>query len=62
MYTDPAHIIAYEDGEVRQEFVVAFTARVIGGDVRGSDESTEVRFVDQAEFADLPMHETVRLR
>lgn len=62
IYTDPGHIIAYADGEVRQEFVVAFTARVVGGRMRVSDESTEVRWVDPAEFDALPMHETVRLR
>ncbi len=62
IYTDPGHIIAYADGEVRQEFVVAFTARAMGGELRGSDESTDVRWVDPAEFARLPMHETVRLR
>ncbi|MFY1669986.1 NUDIX domain-containing protein [Plantactinospora sp. WMMB334] len=30
IYTDPRHVIAYADGEVRQEFVVAFTARTPG--------------------------------
>ncbi|MFJ2666831.1 NUDIX domain-containing protein [Nocardia fluminea] len=29
--TDPAHVIAYADGEVRQEFDVAFYAAVAGG-------------------------------
>jgi 8-oxo-dGTP pyrophosphatase MutT (NUDIX family) len=62
IFTDPGHIIAYADGEVRQEFVVTFTARVVGGRLRGSDESTEVRWVDPAEFDALPMHESVRLR
>jgi ADP-ribose pyrophosphatase YjhB (NUDIX family) len=62
IYTDPAQIIAYDDGEVRQEFVIACTARAVGGTLRGSDESTEVRFVDPAEFDELPVHETVRLR
>jgi ADP-ribose pyrophosphatase YjhB (NUDIX family) len=62
IYTDPAHVIAYDDGEVRQEFVVAFTARVVGGELKGSDESTEVRWVRLPEVDSLPMHETVRLR
>src|SRR5690606_4785328 len=26
-YTNPAHVMAYEDGEVRQQFSIAFTAR-----------------------------------
>ncbi|BCK68936.1 hypothetical protein Srufu_028890 [Streptomyces libani subsp. rufus] len=30
-YTDPRHVIAYTDGEVRRQFNVCFTARVVGG-------------------------------
>jgi 8-oxo-dGTP pyrophosphatase MutT (NUDIX family) len=62
IYTDPRHVIAYADGEVRQEFVVAFTARVTGGQLRGSDESTEVAFIDLDDLDDIPVHESVRLR
>ena len=62
IYTDPAHVIAYSDGEVRQEFVVAFRARVVGGKLRISDESTELRWIDPHETDRLPMHETARLR
>lgn len=62
VYTDPGHVIAYADGEARQEFVVAFTGRVVGGELRGSDESTEVRWVDPAEVDGLSVHDTVRLR
>ena len=62
IYTDPAHVIAYADGEVRQEFAISYLARIIGGSIMPSDESTEVRFVDPAEFDHLPIHETVRLR
>lgn len=62
IYTDPRHVIAYGDGEVRQEFVVAFTARVLGGELRASDESTEVRWVRPPELGELPMHQTARLR
>lgn len=62
VYTDPGHVIAYADGEVRQEFVVAFVGRVVGGELRGSNESTEVRWIDPAELDALPVHDTVRLR
>jgi ADP-ribose pyrophosphatase YjhB (NUDIX family) len=34
IYTDPGHVMAYEDGEVRQEFSVCFHARVIAGEPR----------------------------
>ncbi|GGU99748.1 NUDIX hydrolase [Streptomyces spectabilis] len=61
-YTDPKHVIAYSDGEVRRQFNVCFTARVTGGDLAISDESTELRFVAREELEDLPMHHTQRLR
>src|SRR5918912_3325951 len=63
IYSDPGHIIAYADGEVRQEFSICFTARVIGGQVAvGDQESTEVRFVNPSEIAGLPMGQSTRLR
>jgi ADP-ribose pyrophosphatase YjhB (NUDIX family) len=61
-YTDPRHIIAYTDGEVRRQFNICYTARVTGGQLAISDESTELRFIDPAELDSLPMHHTQRLR
>jgi 8-oxo-dGTP pyrophosphatase MutT (NUDIX family) len=61
-YTDPRHIIEYSDGEVRRQFNVCFTARVVGGALVISDESTELRFVRPDELDALPMHHTQRLR
>ncbi len=61
-YTDPRHVIAYSDGEVRRQFNVCFTARITGGTLAISDESTELRFVPPAELEALPMHHTQRLR
>ncbi|WP_280382458.1 NUDIX hydrolase [Nocardia wallacei] len=62
IYTDPEHIIEYEDGEIRQEFNIAYYGRVCGGRIAVSSESTEVRFVGLDELEDLPVHDTVRLR
>ncbi|MFE0703206.1 NUDIX hydrolase [Streptomyces sp. NPDC058872] len=61
-YTDPRHVIAYSDGEVRRQFNVCFTARVVGGTLAISDESTELRFVAPEEIDSLSMHHTQRLR
>ncbi|WP_411076725.1 NUDIX domain-containing protein [Streptomyces sp. cmx-10-25] len=61
-YTDPRHVIAYSDGEVRRQFNVCFTARVVGGTLAVSEESTELRFVAPGELAALPVHHTQRLR
>ncbi|WP_145881852.1 hypothetical protein [Streptomyces sp. BK340] len=47
--------------ETRQ-FNVCFTARVVGGLLTISDESTELRFVQPHEVDHLPIHHTQRLR
>ncbi|MFI6456755.1 NUDIX hydrolase [Streptosporangium amethystogenes] len=62
LYTDARHIIAYSDGEVRRQFNVCLTARVVGGALAVSDESTDVRWVDREEIGALSMHDTQRLR
>jgi 8-oxo-dGTP pyrophosphatase MutT (NUDIX family) len=62
IYTDPGHVIEYDDGEVRQEFNVCFTAHVRGGRLATSTESTEVGWVPLDELDALPMHESTRLR
>lgn len=61
-YTDPRHVIAYSDGEVRRQFNICFRARVVGGTLAISEESTELRFVAFSELDALPMHHTQRLR
>jgi 8-oxo-dGTP pyrophosphatase MutT (NUDIX family) len=62
IFTDPKHIIAYSDGEVRQQFNVCFTARVIGGTLAVSDESTAVEWVRFDDIDRYQMHVTQRLR
>jgi len=55
-------VIAYADGEIRQEFNITYLGRVVGGTITVSDESTDVRFIDPSDFDDIPIHDTVRLR
>src|SRR5262249_17330338 len=63
IYSDPGHVIAYADGEVRQEFSICFRANVIRGEATVADqESKEVRFVSKREVAELEMHRSTRLR
>lgn len=62
VYTNPHHVIAYTDGEVRQQFSLCFRARPVGGQLRTSSESTEVRWVARADLDALPIHESMRLR
>ncbi len=62
IYSDPGHVFAYDDGEVRQEFSICFSARPVAGTLTVSDESHDVRYFAPAEIADLPMVESIRLR
>ncbi|MFJ4683918.1 NUDIX hydrolase [Streptomyces sp. NPDC091377] len=61
-YTNPRHVFAYDDGEVRQEFSVCFLARPIGGRLTVSDESTEVDWFPPSEVDGLPMVTSIRKR
>jgi ADP-ribose pyrophosphatase YjhB (NUDIX family) len=62
IYSDPRHVIAYDDGEVRQQFSLCFTARPTGGTLTNSSESREVRWVPVADIETLDMHPAQRLR
>jgi ADP-ribose pyrophosphatase YjhB (NUDIX family) len=62
IYTNPRHVIAYDDGEVRQQFSICFTARIVGGEPRTSSESREVRWVAPADLDSLNIHPSMRLR
>lgn len=60
--TDPGHVMAYDDGEVRQQFSICFTARITGGALRTSSESKEVAFVDPSRLDELNIHPSMRMR
>jgi ADP-ribose pyrophosphatase YjhB (NUDIX family) len=62
IYSDPNHVAAYDDGEVRQEFSICFTTRMNGGTLTTSSESAEVEFVPPDAIPSLRMHPSIRLR
>jgi 8-oxo-dGTP pyrophosphatase MutT (NUDIX family) len=62
IYTDPRHVMAYDDGEVRQQFSILFSTRTLGGELRTSSESKEVRWVPFDHVATLDMHPSMRKR
>ena len=62
LYSNPNHIIAYDDGEVRQEFSICFKARPTGGKVKTSAESKEVEWVHLGKLDQLDIHPSIRLR
>lgn len=61
-YTNPGHVMAYDDGEVRQQFSLAFRCRLMGGEARTSSESKAVRWLTLDEIDQLPLHPSMRLR
>ena len=62
IYTNPKHVMAYDDGEVRQQFSICFAARLCGGQAATSDESSDVVWVDSDAIETLEMHPSMRMR
>jgi ADP-ribose pyrophosphatase YjhB (NUDIX family) len=62
VYSDPEHVIEFSDGEVRQEFSVCFRAVSVGGNLRTSEESTEVLWAEPEALDGLDIHPSIRLR
>jgi ADP-ribose pyrophosphatase YjhB (NUDIX family) len=63
IYTDPGHVMAYDDGEVRREFSVCFHARPLAGEPREDGTETKAaRWVDIATLDQLSIHPSMRNR
>lgn len=62
LYTDPRHVMAYDDGEVRQQFSICFTTRMLGGELTTSSESKAVKWVTPNKLDKLSMHASMRRR
>jgi 8-oxo-dGTP pyrophosphatase MutT (NUDIX family) len=58
LYSDPAHIVAYTDGEIRQAYEVMLTARPVSRSPAVNDEASDVRWVAPAELDALDIHPT----
>src|SRR4051812_12836282 len=62
VYTNPRHVIAYDDGEVRQQFSLCFRTRMTGGRLTTSSETSEVAFVPLGQLDLYNIHPSMRLR
>ncbi len=63
VYSDPRHVVAYDDGEVRQQFSICFACELVGGERSiASDELLEVAWVAPDELDGLAMSPAIRLR
>jgi ADP-ribose pyrophosphatase YjhB (NUDIX family) len=59
IFSDPAHIVAYTDGEVRQEYEVTLLARPVSGEPTANDEASAVRWVAPGDLDELDVHPTM---
>lgn len=62
VYTNPHHVVAFSDGEVRQQFSLCFTTTVLGGTLAIDHESTDITWSHPDDIAALDMHPSMRLR
>jgi 8-oxo-dGTP pyrophosphatase MutT (NUDIX family) len=63
VYTNPRHVMAYDDGEVRQQFSLCFRAHPTGGELSTSEETKEIAFwPPEKRLADLDIHPSMQLR
>jgi ADP-ribose pyrophosphatase YjhB (NUDIX family) len=62
VYTNPRHVMAYTDGEVRQQFSLCFTTHLIGGQLQVDSESTDIAWTRPQDIESLNMHPSMRLR
>lgn len=62
VFTNPAHVVAYPDGEVRQQFSICVRGRLIGGTVAASDESSEITWAERDQLAHFDIHPETRRR
>jgi len=57
-YTDPHILIAYSDGEVRQEYTLVYAAEIESGELEIDDESKEATWVPLSSAVELPLAES----
>ncbi|MBD1383503.1 NUDIX domain-containing protein [Metabacillus arenae] len=62
VYSDPNHIIAYTNGEIRQQFSICFLCEIVGGTQVTSEESIEVKFISIEELDRISIHPTQKIR
>ncbi len=62
VFSDPRHVVAFADGEVRQPVNACFAGRVIGGNLTTTDEASEVAWVPTAGLDGYDIHPSIRRR
>lgn len=62
VFSDPRHVSAYPDGEVRQPVNACFSARPIAGTLTTTEEAAEVAWVPPARLDDYDIHPSIQRR
>jgi 8-oxo-dGTP pyrophosphatase MutT (NUDIX family) len=60
VYSDPGHIVAYTDGEIRQEWEMIMLGRPVAGTPAANDEASDARWVAVADLESMDIHPTQR--
>jgi 8-oxo-dGTP pyrophosphatase MutT (NUDIX family) len=61
-YTDPGILVAYSDGEVRQEFTLVYHGRIVRGEMMIDHESSEAGWFGIDEAVELPLADSQKQR
>lgn len=61
-YTDPNILVAYSDGEVRQEFTIVYASDKFDGDIQLDEESTAYRWISFDEVMGMEMASSQKRR
>ncbi|MFJ9174956.1 NUDIX hydrolase [Streptomyces sp. NPDC102360] len=56
VYSNPAHIVAYTDGEIRQQYEVVYIGRPVGGTPTTNDEADAVCWATETDLDTLDIH------
>lgn len=60
VYSNPHHIVAYTDGEVRQQYENTYIGRPVSGEPTINDEADGVKFVAADDLNDYDIHPSMR--
>ena len=62
IYSNPRHVVEYQDGELRQQFSVCFACHPLSNALATSSETSEVGFFSVEEIETMDIHPSIRLR
>lgn len=61
-YTNPKTVVEYSDGEVRQEFTILYSGRIISGTPKIDEESLDIKWIKLDNVHELDMAPSQKIR